>query len=444
MAVHADTHWDIRPATGNDANGGGFKQGASGVDYSQQTSPQYALTGVTSAGAGDTVLTASAATDMVGNVANVVSGTNFTTGRYQVVSVVAGVSITFGTNKAGGSICSGVGASGVLNIGGSLASIAALGLDTNADAYNSNVVWVKGTDTFTAAVQPNSHMSFAGYGTTHGDGTRATITTSTNSTKLFNYGNVYRGRYENFNFTSTAGTKAAGFSCANNWALHFKNCLFDGFLQHVFAGFPFVVADAQNSLVFMDCELRNATTTDGSVQLYDPRCVIFDGCKLHDNAGDDVQVNGAAGQGALVMFRNTRCYNSAGRGLMVKASAAGGTPSRSYHISNSVFAYLGADGIKIESTTYQDYLRVINTVFWDNGGFGVYRDTTTAHILMMYPQACAYGSNASGARGGMWPAAADDVTLTNDPFTDGPNGDFSLNADAAGGELLKAAGHEGL
>ena len=43
MARSVLIHWDCR-STGSDTNGGGFKQGASGTDFSQQAAAQYALT----------------------------------------------------------------------------------------------------------------------------------------------------------------------------------------------------------------------------------------------------------------------------------------------------------------------------------------------------------------------------------------------------------------
>ena len=54
--------------------------GGTGTDFSQQASAQFALTSVTTSGAGSTFLTASAANSMIGNIAHVVSGTNFTAG----------------------------------------------------------------------------------------------------------------------------------------------------------------------------------------------------------------------------------------------------------------------------------------------------------------------------------------------------------------------------
>lgn len=115
-AIGATAVWEVR-STGSNTAGGGYTSG--GTDYSQQAAAQYALTGVTSAGAGNTVLTASAAADMVGNIACCVSGTNFTTSEwFEVVSVSVGVSITFGTSHASASICTGIGVNGVINIGG--------------------------------------------------------------------------------------------------------------------------------------------------------------------------------------------------------------------------------------------------------------------------------------------------------------------------------------
>ena len=56
MALSASTVWEVRPATGSDNNGGGFVTGASGTDYSQQGTAQYALTAIASAGAGDCII----------------------------------------------------------------------------------------------------------------------------------------------------------------------------------------------------------------------------------------------------------------------------------------------------------------------------------------------------------------------------------------------------
>lgn len=116
MAIAATIEWEVRTTgTASNANGGGYKPGASGTDFSQQNAAQYNLTLVTTAAADAILLSASAAADMVGNLAHIVSGTNFTVGWYEIISIVAGVSITLDRTCT-----TAAGASGVVNIGGAL------------------------------------------------------------------------------------------------------------------------------------------------------------------------------------------------------------------------------------------------------------------------------------------------------------------------------------
>lgn len=139
MAISSGVIWEVRStATSGNVNGGGFKAGASGTDFSQQDTAQYALSGVTSAGAGDTVLSASAASNMVGNIARVVSGTNFTAGWYEIIAVSAGVSIQF--DRA---VTTGAGSSGVINIGGALSMASTLDDDAFESAVAGNIFYVK-------------------------------------------------------------------------------------------------------------------------------------------------------------------------------------------------------------------------------------------------------------------------------------------------------------
>jgi len=144
MPASANTVWECRStATAGNVNGGGFVTGASGTDYSQQNAAQYALTGIASVGSGNTFLTASAAANMVGNFARVVSGTNFTVGWFEITSVSAGVSVTCATNAAAVSICTGVGASGVINIGGSLSLGSTFDDDVFEEFIGGNTCWVR-------------------------------------------------------------------------------------------------------------------------------------------------------------------------------------------------------------------------------------------------------------------------------------------------------------
>ena len=82
MALAATTVWEVR-STGNDNNGGGYNTAAGTTDYSQQNSPQLGLTDLATPGAGSTTLTSAVGgftAAMVGNIIQILSGTNFTAG----------------------------------------------------------------------------------------------------------------------------------------------------------------------------------------------------------------------------------------------------------------------------------------------------------------------------------------------------------------------------
>lgn len=176
MTISANAVWEVRDtATAGNVNGGFFVTGASGNDYSQQNAAQYALTGLTSAGAGATILTASAAADMVGNGLYIVSGTNFTTGWYEITGVSAGVSITTDRNCT-----TGIGSSGVANVGGALSLASTLDDDAFEAFVGGNTVYVKnGTYTIGESISVASTSSTAivpvnliGYDSTRGDDPR--------------------------------------------------------------------------------------------------------------------------------------------------------------------------------------------------------------------------------------------------------------------------------
>ena len=141
------------------------------MDYSQQDAAQYNLTGLTSAGAGAVILTASAAAVMVGNGINIISGTNFTPGWYQILSVSVGVSITVDR-----SVTTGIGATGVGNIGGAMSLGSTLDDDMFETLVAGNTVWIKsGTYTLGESISMSnagtgiSPITISGYNATRGD-----------------------------------------------------------------------------------------------------------------------------------------------------------------------------------------------------------------------------------------------------------------------------------
>lgn len=454
MALPINTAWEVRPTVGNDSNGGGFVPGSSGTDYSQQTSPQYALTGVTSAGSGNVVLSASAASDMVGNIAQVTGGTNFTTGFYKVVSVSVGVSITFSTNNASGSICSGVGAAGVINIGGALATISA----AYAASSTSNVIWVKATGSYTvtSTLQINTNnspiaMRMVGYTTTRGDNGRVTWTTATNSTALVNTGSGHAigFSFENFNFTTSAGTPAQAFKSSNDqpgtW--RWKNCKFSG-------GFSIAVDGQQaaipgfimESCIVTGCTSHGVTAASG----------LFIGCLIHGNGGDGVNITPANGiVGALygpVIFVDSVMYNNSSNGVFCDPNASGNVVGVNFtwvQFFNCALVGNAGDGFKVNSNGFNgtNQLWAYNTIAYGNGAYGFY--TGSSNFIIYAGRNNAFGANTSGPYTdlntlGIFTAQDGDVSLTADPFTNSSGLDFSLNSTTGGGAALKAAGYPGI
>ena len=107
------TTWEFRQAGSND-NGGGFKTGGSGTDYSQQDAAQLTLTDLATDVAGTNLSSATGGFTalMVDNIIYIKSGASFTPGFYQITAHIdtnnvtidrsAGSSATAGTGSVGG------------------------------------------------------------------------------------------------------------------------------------------------------------------------------------------------------------------------------------------------------------------------------------------------------------------------------------------------------
>lgn len=429
MAIASTTDWVVRDS-GNANNGGGFSRGASGTNFTNQDSAQYALTGVTSSGAGNTVLTASAAADMVGNVGQVISGTNFNTGFFPILSVVVGVSITFDTKNGGSSICTGVGASGVINIGGALLTIAA----ALAAGVNGNLYYVKGTFTISSSLSIpydcTGSVALAsqiiGFTTTPGDGGQATITTATNSTTLIANGGFTGWGFENLILSNTASTRGIGIVAGgNSFLTTFNNCVFDGFTDAVNGD---NLGHGRFFFLYMqDCEIKNCSgkgiTQAGSTDTY------LRGCNIHNN-GSGILMEGT--------FAADFCAISFNTGKGFEQDVGGQNNPTTF--TNCCIRDNGSDGIKITSAPNPYPLFVWNNIFWNNTGFGI-NFTNNRTAASTYSHSNAFGSNGSGATHN-WPQGTGAVTLTADPNTNASGNDYTLNNTAGGGAALKAAGYQ--
>ena len=204
-------------------NGGFFVTGASGTDYSQQNTAKYALTGVTSAGAGNVITVTSASADMVGNGIFVVSGTNFTLNSWFEIMSVVGTLVTCSTNAAGASICTGAGVTGVMNVGGANLLNSTLVDEMFEAGTAGNTYYIKsGTYTVGEAISltrdgsTTAPLKIIGYTDTYGDAC------DFSSRPVLNFGafSLLVGTYwivRNINATGTS-TYVLGMSGYNKFA----------------------------------------------------------------------------------------------------------------------------------------------------------------------------------------------------------------------------------
>lgn len=430
MASSANTVWQLR-TTGSDNNGGGIVAGTAGQDYTQQDAAQWALTGVTSSGAGNTVLTASAAAGMVGYIAQAISGTNVTAGFYQVSSVSPGVSITFATNKAGGSICAGAAADGVINIGGALLTpgkVAAAAETGNMIKVDPGTYAVTATitDNRTAAASAQAQPNYW-YGTSASN--RPVFQANANSIYVMTLSGG-RMRFDNIDFDANSGTARGCISIPSGAWYHFYNCRFhhataayacstsaggitydqcDFYSNNATAGICL-----SNGLQFHNCRFLNNTAGSVNARLIDVNSgsLVFEECLFLNNTTGSNNPYFMILNDYSVLRNNTFYLNTY---CQVRVM--------SYHV-------IIRDNLFVSGRS--QYPLTAYTIFPDTpqwqGNF--YYDNTTGNRSNMNSVAGIYAAYPT-------PTQLDVTTAAASPFVDASNSDFRLNAAATGGALAR-------
>lgn len=449
MAFSNATVLEVRPSVGSDsACGGGFVAGSSGTDYSQQNAAQFSLTGLTTSGAAALIATASASADMVGNIIQITSGTNFIPDFYQIVSVVVGVSITLDRNAT-----TGVGASGAGVIGGALATVA----QANTIAVGSNTVWVKNTGTYTVTtalqITIDSHntgsfqlpYSIIGYNATRGDNGDFTWTTSTNSVDLIDMSisssmacNV---SIKNVNFTTTASSKADAIkalsSNVNSPNIQIMNCTITGFVIGIDGN-----AASNNSFVGM--QLINTRVTGCSshgVRNGVANTYVL-GCMIDNNGADGFNTGGSFAINAVgyYVFQNSIFYKNGANGINVAFSDASNTRSEQVLVLNCDLSTNTGAGLLMFNAT-NPLGQIMNSIFDANGTYGV--DCGTGIIAQALLYSNAFFSNGTAATRGV-NAGIGTITLTASPYNSLAGLDFTLNSNTGGGAACKGVAFPGV
>jgi hypothetical protein len=386
--------------------------GASGTDWSQQDSPQYSVTdGVTNGTTTVTSATANFGTDVVGNCIYINGGTGSVSGTNirQIVSRTNATTIVVDSSSG---LTAGTGVT--LKIGGAYAtpgrwieSTVTIG-PFGCDAYIKAGTYAIGTGAVNTAGNKFSMTGgstdaaiLEGYQTTRGDlGTRPILRTASAATPIIaSGGNKWVINVE----VDGNGVTANGISTSTNDKT--INCKATSCTT---TGFP----ASNTSIGFRNW--AHACATGFSIT----------GSEISSIA------TSCTTQGYTVNTASTieNCIDS--------GSPVGFTFGGNCSAINCV-AFGGAAGVNNHGFTGVATLNLINCIAYGKGGKGF-----SAAFNQMTMTNCAAGGNtgvnedmiSTGRKIGF-------VTLTANPFTASGSNDFTLNATAGGGVLLRATGY---
>lgn len=423
-AISGSTAWEVRTA-GSDTNGGGWIAESSGTDFSQQNSPQYAVTDAVTAGTTTiTSATANFGTDIVGNTCYVAGGTgSVVAGWYQVLSRTDSATVVMDRSTG---LTSGTGTT--LRCGGALATLQTVaGLITGG-----NKVFVKadGTYTTTATVNfsagnNNPHTQIIGYTTTRTDRGKFTLQAASGSgyyvLTLSTNGGVLMNAILDANNLATSG----GLNCtgASSYGYNIK------VMKYTNIGI-------NNSCILLRPEVTGGTGTPTvGIKM---NAGVLDTAYVHDGAGAGID----CGSAALPVLDS----------IVARMSGAISDGITGCYAKHNVFDSNGRDGMSFGTGSSNWYNAVyLNNVSINNGRYGLLGNTfaTTTPAMPFWDGNAFYG-NATAARNsidnvtgisGISPYTnTSDVTLTGNPFVDAAAGNYSLNSTTGAGLSVRAAG----
>ncbi len=411
MAFNANTVWEVR-VDGDDSNGGSFNTNALGTgntDYSQQASPQIAVTdAVTNTSTTITSATANFPANCVGNGICIEGGTGGITRRY--VQIISRTSATAVVVDASTGLVVGTGAT--LKMGGALASP---GGAFNSVLVSGNIVFYKynalpfviTSATISVAggrISPVNGVYYSGYDTTrrvrNWDANRPTIQldsslSSTNIVSSTSYALLESIIFDGNNITLGSGCTHRG----SVWRCKFMNFTASGATDNAATG----ISEAAF------CEFT------GNSGAYSCNYYHIVGCVAWNNSFTPFQ-----GAGTV---RDSISFNNTG------ASTDGFSASRKFY---NCIAYGNARvGFNLSNAAESAAYNCIAEGNLVNGYAG---NSSNPFVVN-----CADFGNTSG-RLGSNVRDLDPINLSGSAFVNAAGGDFRLNATAGAGALLRALG----
>lgn len=436
-AISGNTVFEMRPTNGVDTNGGGFVFGASGTDYSQQNAAQYGFATLASSNGTTNPCIVSdtnhnfVATD-VGNIMHINSGTNWTAGFYQIVSVSSNNATL---DKACGSAASLT--AGTYSVGGALKTF-----NTTFNALvGGNVVYIKAESTITTASALTMGQPAAASGT---------------QPAVIGYSSS-RGDEGQVTFQATAGLSNNPVIQVSSTGLTLANLIIDCNSQANTPGVS-LGSGATTAIRGYNLKAMNCTTAygiqlngegTGCIKCYATANTISGttgGAFVVANSGQNhycfvcVAVSNTANgitSSSANQFICVHCIsgnNSGAQGVGFKMNAGSGA---SILLSSTSFGNSG-DGVSFSIST-SGSVTIMNTVSYGNTG----KDFNNGSTIQTGTLAFDYNAYRSGQTTNT-PAGSHDKTISVDPFVASGSNNFALNNTANAGAALQGAGFPGV
>ncbi len=416
MALATGTVWEIR-ANGTATGGGGFV--ATGTDRSQQDAVHATFTDLVIDGTTNTDITSATipfASDDVGNIVNITSGTGFTTGRYEVKSVASTVATM---DRSVGTLSS-TGGNGVL--GGAMTLI-----DANLeDLAAGNTAWIANDATHTLSANiamaqagaVSTPIRIIGYNTSRDDlsddtGTRPLVAAGANSF-------TFDGSHIQVSFLNVTTTASNGLNLASTEGkfIYCKSNNTSGSARNAIK-----LSSTTNFAILCEGQSTNGdgfnVGADGTVTL----------CYTHDSGNRGIFTNG---DNITII---SCVIDTCAEGIRIN--------TESNIVINCTIYNSSGTGLRLNTGSESDV--IINVIF-DNCGTGLdgVSSADTSHNLIN----CNFSNNSTDKAN--WGGTSINETALAPGFTDAPNGDFTVgsNMQSAGapfpGGLTAAAINIGL
>jgi hypothetical protein len=443
MSIAAATVWEVRTDGSDTLNGGGFNpaQASAGTDYSQQASAQVTYTDLVIDGALNTKVTSAAnpfTSSHVGNLIVITGGTGFTTGRYEVVSVsgstatldraVGTTGSTGGTGGLGGALASPGRAAALVVAGNDVWIRVGTYLISSSSTNVAGGLWAPAV----GGVNSQNVAHWRGYGTVRGDGDGSSAKrplireslTGANVT-LFNSGADYL-HLENLEVDCNSdATGLAGIRVLGTY-VRILRCKVTGVSTGY--GISAIGSSSTISIEVIECEVSGGTSgATGGINLQQAKAV---GCYVHGLPRPGYILS--ASENALIDCISAHNTGGSSYGFDVN--------SREAMLVNCTAYGNGGAGFNITTSPRCSFIGCYAEA---NGGYGWGTSQLADGALLLR---CGAYNNTSGNYNSAHFVAYDIVgfvTPAASALVDPINGDFTPNATAGAGALLRGAGGMG-